>query len=109
MYHSQAMGVFAAVDLGRENMLDATTLLKFRRLLEQHDLAATILAEVKAHLSERGPLMPQGMLVNAAIIAAPSSTKMKTPSATPRCTKSSRATSGTSVCRCTPGWTPSPS
>lgn len=70
-YHSQAMGVFAAVDLGRENMPDATTLLKFRRLLEQRDLAAAILAEVNAHLSERGLLMPQGTLVDAAIIAAP--------------------------------------
>jgi IS5 family transposase len=54
---------------------DATTLLKFRRLLEQHDLTAAILAEVNAHLSERGLLMRQGTVVDATIIAAPSSTK----------------------------------
>ena len=47
------------IDLGREDVPDATTLLKFRRLLERHDLAAAILAEVKAHLSERGLLMRQ--------------------------------------------------
>ena len=49
--------------------------LKFRRLLEQHDLTAAILAEVNAHLSERGLLMRQGTVVDATIIAAPSSTK----------------------------------
>jgi IS5 family transposase len=54
---------------------DATTLLKFRRLLEQHDLTSAILAEVNAHLTERGLLMRQGTVVDATIIAAPSSTK----------------------------------
>jgi len=34
--------------------------LKFRRLLEQHELTTSILAEVNAHLSERGLLMRQG-------------------------------------------------
>jgi IS5 family transposase len=60
---------------GRENVPDATTQLKFRRLLEQHDLTAAILAAVNAHLSEHGLLMRQGTVVDATIIAAPSSTK----------------------------------
>ena len=75
LYDSQAMREFVGIDLGRENVPDATTLLKFRRLLEQHDLTAAILAEVNAHLSERGLLMRQGTVVDATIIAAPSSTK----------------------------------
>ena len=75
LYDSQAMREFIGIDLGRENVPDATTLLKFRRLLEQHDLTAAILAEVNAHLSERGLLMRQGTVVDATIIAAPSSTK----------------------------------
>jgi IS5 family transposase len=75
LYDSQAMRDFVGIDLGRENVPDATTLLKFRRLLEQHDLTAAILAEVNAHLSERGLLMRQGTVVDATIIAAPSSTK----------------------------------
>ena len=56
LYDSQAMREFIGIDLGRENVPDATTLLKFRRLLEQHDLTAAILAEVNAHLrsGERG-------------------------------------------------------
>jgi transposase, IS5 family len=69
------MREFIGIDVGRENVPDATTLLKFRRLLEQHDLTAAILAEVNAHLSERGLLMRQGTVVDATIIAAPSSTK----------------------------------
>jgi transposase, IS5 family len=75
LYDSQAMREFAGIDLGREQVPDATTLLKFRRLLEQHDLMAAILAEVNAHLTERGLLMRQGTVVDATIIAAPSSTK----------------------------------
>jgi IS5 family transposase len=69
------MREFIGIDLGRENVPDATTLLKFRRLLEQHDLTAAILVEVNAHLTERGLLMRQGTVVDATIIAAPSSTK----------------------------------
>ena len=75
LYDSQAMREFVGIDLGRQNVPDATTLLKFRRLLEQHDLTAAILAEVNAHLAERGLLMRQGTVVDATIIAAPSSTK----------------------------------
>ena len=75
LYDSQAMREFIGIDLGLENVPDATTLLKFRRLLEQHDLTAAILAEVNRHLSERGLLMRQGTVVDATIIAAPSSTK----------------------------------
>jgi IS5 family transposase len=75
LYDSQAMREFIGIDLGRENVPDATTLLKFRRLLEQHDPTSAILAEVNAHLAERGLLMRQGTVVDASIIAAPSSTK----------------------------------
>ena len=65
LYDNQAMREFIGIDLGRENVPDATTLLKFRRLLEQHDLTAAILAEVNAHLTERGLLMRQGTVVDA--------------------------------------------
>ena len=72
---SPALRRFVGIDLGRERVPDATTLLKFRRLLEQHDLTVAILAEVNTHLTERGLLMRQGTVVDATIIAAPSSTK----------------------------------
>jgi len=54
---------------------DATTLLKFRHLLEAHDLTQRIFAEVGALLRERKLLMKEGTIVDATIIAAPSSTK----------------------------------
>lgn len=75
LYDSQAMREFVGIDLAREQVPDATTLLKFRRLLEQHELTRAILEEVNALLSERGLLMRQGTVVDATIIAAPSSTK----------------------------------
>src|SRR5688500_18333626 len=53
LYDSQAMREFVGIDLAREQVPDATTLLKFRRLLEQHDLTRAILDEVNAHLGER--------------------------------------------------------
>ncbi|MBE0548217.1 MAG: IS5 family transposase [Rubrivivax sp.] len=76
LYDSQAMHEFVGIDLAREQVPDATTLLKFRRLLEQHDLTAAMLAEVNAHLTaEHGLLLRPGTVVDATIIAAPSSTK----------------------------------
>jgi IS5 family transposase len=75
LYDSQAMRTFAGIDLSADPVPDATTLLKFRHLLEAHDLASRILAEVGALLSERKLLMREGTIVDATIIAAPSSTK----------------------------------
>jgi hypothetical protein len=73
LYDSQAMREFVGFDLAREQVPDATTLLKFRRLLEQHELTKAIFEQVNAHLGERGLLMREGTLVDATIIAAPSS------------------------------------
>jgi IS5 family transposase len=60
LYNSQAMREFVGIYLARHNVPDATTLLKFRRLLEEYELGAAIRAEVNAHLTERGLLMRQG-------------------------------------------------
>jgi transposase, IS5 family len=75
LYDSQAMRTFGGIDLSVEAVPDATTLLKFRHLLEAHDLTRQIFAEVGALLSERKLLMKEGTIVDATIIAAPSSTK----------------------------------
>lgn len=75
IYDSQALRTFAGIDLSVEAVPDATTLLKFRHLLEAHDLTRQIFAEVGALLSERKLLMKEGTIVDATIIAAPSSTK----------------------------------
>jgi len=75
IYDSQAMRGFTGIDLSVESVPDATTLLKFRHLLETHRLTVRILDEVNAHLSERRLLLREGTIVDATIIAAPSSTK----------------------------------
>jgi IS5 family transposase len=75
LYDSQAIRRFVGLDLSRESAPDATTLLKFRRLLEAHELTATIFAAINAHLAEKGLMLREGTIVDATLIAAPSSTK----------------------------------
>ena len=75
LYDSQALQGFARIDLQAEGVPDATTLLKFRRLLETHDLCKGLFAAINADLSARGLLLRAGTLVDATLIAAPSSTK----------------------------------
>jgi len=75
IYDSQAIRCFVGIDLAREAAPDATTLLKFRRLLEEKELTASIFTTINAHLAEQGLLMRAGTIVDATLIAAPSSTK----------------------------------
>ena len=48
VYDSQAFRSFLGLDLGRESVPDATTLLNVRHLLEEHGLAERIFETVKA-------------------------------------------------------------
>jgi IS5 family transposase len=66
---------FARVELGDEVVPDETTILRFRHLLEQHELTQAIFEEIQALLEERRLLLRSGTIVDATIIAAPSSTK----------------------------------
>jgi IS5 family transposase len=61
--------------LAAEGVPDASTLLKFRRLLETHDLCKGLFSAINADLTARGLLLREGTLVDATLIAAPSSTK----------------------------------
>jgi IS5 family transposase len=75
LYDSQALRDFVGIELSRESVPDATTLLKFRRLLLDNDLTKALFDEINAHLADQGLLMRAGTIVDATIIAAPSSTK----------------------------------
>src|ERR1700684_387760 len=75
LYDSIAMRAFAGIDLAVENAPDATTLLKFRRLLIEHELTRKLFDEIGISLCERGLMMKEGTLVDAAIIEAPPSTR----------------------------------
>ncbi len=75
LYDSQALRDFCGINLAKESVPDATTLMGFRHLLEVNQLPQAILKEVNSLLKERVLLMSQGTLIDATLIAAPSSTK----------------------------------
>jgi len=75
LYESPVLRRFAGVDLGRAAAPDETTILRFRRLLEQHELCGQILDTVNHYLGSKGLRISTGTIVDATIIAAPSSTK----------------------------------
>lgn len=75
LYDSMAMRQFVGIDLGREPAPDETTILRFRHLLESHDLGRQLFAAVNAHLQVQGLKIATGTIVDATIINAPSSTK----------------------------------
>ena len=77
IYDSQALRNFCGIDLAVASVPDSTTLLDFRHLLEKNALPQAMLQAVNALLKERGLLMSQGTLIDATLIAAPSSTKNK--------------------------------
>lgn len=65
------------LDFSCEQVPDATTLLKFRHLLEKHNIGKKLFEDVKRRLEEKGMIMHGGTIVDATIINAPSSTKNK--------------------------------
>ena len=75
LYDSESMRRFVRVELGDEAVPDESTILRFRHLLEQQELTKTIFAAVQGLLEERRLLLRSGTIVDATIIAAPSSTK----------------------------------
>ena len=74
LYEITPMRVFAGLSLSKP-IPDETTILNFRHLLEANELAPEILSRVNAYLGRKGLLLKRGSIVDATIIAAPSSTK----------------------------------
>lgn len=77
IYDSQAIRHFVDIDLSRESAPDATTLLEFRHLLEQHQLSESIFNTITHHRTAKGLLLREGTIVDATLIAAPPSTRNK--------------------------------
>jgi len=75
LYESISMREFVGIDLGHERVPDETTVLKFRHLLEHLDLGRQIFEQVGAHLQAQGFRLSTGAIVDATLIAAPSSTR----------------------------------
>ena len=75
IYDSESIRRFVGVELSEDRVPDETTILRFRHLLEKHDLTEAIFAEIRSLLEEKRLLLRAGTIVDATIIHAPSSTK----------------------------------
>ena len=75
LYDTPVFRDFCRIDLGRERVPDATTLLNFRHLLEKHEIGLALFAKVGELLLKGGLKLSGGTIVDATISAAPSSTK----------------------------------
>jgi IS5 family transposase len=75
LYDIESMRRFAGLELIEDAIPDESTILRFRHLLEEHQLTEAIFAEVRSLLEEKRLLLKSGTIVDATIIAAPPSTK----------------------------------
>jgi IS5 family transposase len=75
LYDSESIRRFVRIELSEDVVPDETTILRFRHLLEKHGLTAKIFERVKKLLVAKRLLLKSGTIVDATIIAAPSSTK----------------------------------
>jgi len=75
IYDSYAMRSFMGINFMTEQVPDATTLLKFRHLLEKHNIAEVFFRAIVNTLEQNGYMMRGGSIVDATLISAPSSTK----------------------------------
>lgn len=83
IYDSESMRRFAGVELSDDVVPDESTILRFRHLLEKHKLAEEMFEQINAVLEQKGLLLRSGTIVDATMIAAPSSTKNSTMSRDP--------------------------
>ena len=74
LYEVESVRRFAGLKLSGP-LPDETTILNFRHLLEKHELGAVLFEEIGCHLESQGLRLQAGTIVDASIIAAPSSTK----------------------------------
>jgi len=94
LYDVPVYSEFPELGSGMTRLPDESTILRFRHLLETHDLAVQILAVVNEMLCEHGLMLKSGSAVDATLISAPSSTKNASGAGTRKCARRRRATSG---------------
>ena len=87
----ESMRQFAGIMLHDEPIPDETTILKFRRLLEDNNLTEALFAEVRGFLDDKGLMLKQGTIVDASMIAAPPSTKNKAGKRDPEMSQTKKA------------------
>ena len=75
MYDSESMRRFVGLELGEDTIPDESTILRFRHLLERHELARKLFGIVGKHLEGKGLIVKSGTILDTTLIAAPPSTK----------------------------------
>lgn len=75
LYDIESMRRFARLELGEDPLPDETTILNFRRMIEDHNLSDQLFNDVNHYLATQGIRLSQGSMVDATIIQSPSSTK----------------------------------
>ena len=83
LYDSESMRRFARIELTEDKIPDETSILNFRHLLEEHELTKAMFETINGLMEGKGLLLRSGTIVDATIIAAPSSTKNSTESRDP--------------------------
>jgi len=74
LYEVESMRRFAHLRLC-ESIPDETTILNFRHYVETHKFGKKIFDTINQHLADKGLRLREGTIVDATIIAAPTSTK----------------------------------
>ena len=97
IYDSYAFRKFMGINFNEEQVPDATTLLKFRHLLEKHHIGEQLFRAINYVLEQGGAMMKGGTNVDATIINAPSSTKNKEKTRDPEMYQTKKVTKGNSV------------
>ena len=93
IYDSYALRSFMKINFVNEQVPDATTLLKFRHLLEKHDIGKVFFQAIARTLEKYGYMMRGGSIVDATLIQAPSSTKNAEKQRDPEMCQTKKATS----------------
>lgn len=75
IYDRLSFQKFLEIDLLSQSVPDESTVLHFRHFLEAHELGRRMFVMIQRHLQEKGLLLKEGTIVDATLIAAPSSTK----------------------------------
>jgi IS5 family transposase len=73
LYEIESMRRFAGITI--DTVPDETTILNFRHLLEKHNLGEKLFNKINRYLENKGLSFKEGTIMDATIIAAPTSTK----------------------------------
>ena len=99
LYDVPAFAEFVGLDLGVDTVPDETTILRFRHLLEEKNLSQRMLELVNEILTQRGLMVRSGTVVDATLIAAPSSTKNQSRSRDPEMHQTKKGNQWTFGCK----------